>query len=70
MVRALPASRAAGVRCRRHPVGGGRIKRQTACVKFERLLEAGSTELPDCRCGAEMNLVTIVGPASDDCLAH
>jgi DNA-directed RNA polymerase subunit RPC12/RpoP len=34
--------------------------------KFERLLEAGSTELPDCRCGAEMNLVTVVGPASDD----
>ena len=28
--------------------------------KFERLLEAGSTELPDCRCGAEMNLVTVV----------
>jgi hypothetical protein len=34
--------------------------------KFERLLEAGSTELPDCRCGAEMNLFTIVGLASGD----
>jgi hypothetical protein len=28
--------------------------------KFERLLVAGSTELPDCRCTAEMNLVAIV----------
>jgi hypothetical protein len=28
--------------------------------KFERLLEAGSTELPDCRCAAEMNLMAIV----------
>jgi hypothetical protein len=28
--------------------------------KFERLLEAGSTELPDCRCAAEMNLLAIV----------
>jgi hypothetical protein len=28
--------------------------------KFERLLEAGSTELPDCRCTAEMNLMAIV----------
>jgi hypothetical protein len=28
--------------------------------KFERMLEAGSTELPDCRCTAEMNLMTIV----------
>jgi DNA-directed RNA polymerase subunit RPC12/RpoP len=28
--------------------------------KFERLLEAGSTELPDCRCGAEMNPLAIV----------
>ena len=25
--------------------------------KFERLLEAGSTELPDCRCSAEMSLM-------------
>jgi hypothetical protein len=33
--------------------------------KFERLLEAGSTELPDCRCGAEMNLVAIVPAVSD-----
>ena len=31
--------------------------------KFERLLQADSTELPDCRCGAEMNLVDI--PVSD-----
>jgi hypothetical protein len=28
--------------------------------KFERLLEAGSTELPDCRCRAEMRLVDTV----------
>jgi hypothetical protein len=27
--------------------------------KFERLLEAGSTELPDCRCAAEMNLMAM-----------
>ena len=33
--------------------------------KFERLLEAGSTELPDCRCTAEMSLMTIV-PAGVD----
>ena len=28
--------------------------------KFERLLEPGSTELPDCRCAAEMNLMAMV----------
>ena len=28
--------------------------------KFERLLVAGSTELPDCRCAAEMHLTAIV----------
>ena len=28
--------------------------------KFERMLEVGSTELPDCRCAAEMNLMAIV----------
>jgi hypothetical protein len=28
--------------------------------KFERLLAAGSTELPDCRCTAAMHLMTIV----------
>jgi len=34
--------------------------------KFERLLEAGSTELPDCRCAAEMNLMAVVpGPGGD-----
>ena len=33
--------------------------------KFERLLEAGSTELPDCRCAAEMNLVATVVAVSD-----
>jgi len=33
--------------------------------KFERLLMAGSTELPDCRCTAEMNLMAIV-PAGVD----
>ena len=34
--------------------------------KFERLLEAGSTELPDCRCAAEMNLMAIVPMAGGD----
>ena len=34
--------------------------------KFERLLEAGSTELPDCRCGAEMKLTAIVPVAGGD----
>jgi hypothetical protein len=34
--------------------------------KFERLLEAGSTELPDCRCAAEMNLLAIVPVAGGD----
>jgi hypothetical protein len=34
--------------------------------KFERLLVAGSTELPDCRCTAEMHLVAVVAvPAGD-----
>jgi len=28
--------------------------------KFERLLEADSTELPDCRCTAEMHPIAIV----------
>jgi hypothetical protein len=34
--------------------------------KFERLLEAGSTELPDCHCTAEMNLVAILPVAGGD----
>ena len=34
--------------------------------KFERLLEAGSTELPDCRCAAEMSLMAIVPVADGD----
>jgi len=34
--------------------------------KFERLLEAGSTELPDCRCTAAMNLMAIVLVAGGD----
>jgi len=34
--------------------------------KFERLLEAGSTELPDWRCAAEMNLMAIVPVAGGD----
>jgi len=34
--------------------------------KFERLLEASSTELPDCRCGAEMKLTAIVPVAGGD----
>ena len=33
--------------------------------KFERLLEAGSTELPDCRCAAEMNLMAILVTGGD-----
>ena len=33
--------------------------------KFERLLEVGSTESPDCRCTAEMHLVAIVTPVPD-----
>jgi hypothetical protein len=28
--------------------------------KFERLLVAGSTELPDCRCATEMHLMAVV----------
>jgi hypothetical protein len=34
--------------------------------KFERLLEAGSTELPDCRCAAEMKLTAVVPMAGGD----
>jgi hypothetical protein len=34
--------------------------------KFERLLEAGSTERPDCRCTAEMNLTAIVAVVGGD----
>jgi len=34
--------------------------------KLERLLEAGSTELRDCRCAAEMNLIAIVPKAGGD----
>ena len=34
--------------------------------KFERLLEADSTELPDCRCAAEMSLMAIVPVAGGD----
>ena len=34
--------------------------------KFERLLEADLTELPDCHCAAEMNLIAIVPVASCD----
>ena len=33
--------------------------------KFERLLRAGSTELPDCRCAAEMNLMAILVTGGD-----
>ena len=33
---------------------------------FERLLKVGSTELPDCRCTAEMNLTAIVSMAGGD----
>jgi hypothetical protein len=38
----------------------GHANRGGVMSKFERLLEAGSTELPDCRCAAEMNLMAIV----------
>ena len=34
--------------------------------KFERLLAADSTELPYCRCAAEMNLMAIVPVAGGD----
>jgi hypothetical protein len=34
--------------------------------KFERLLVAGSTELPDCRCTAEMHLVSVLPASSGD----
>jgi hypothetical protein len=34
--------------------------------KFERLLMAGSTELPDCRCTAEMHLIAVVPVPGDD----
>jgi hypothetical protein len=37
-----------------------------AMSKFERLLQADSTELPDCRCGAEMDLTAIVPVADGD----
>ena len=37
------------------------------CVvtNFERLLVLGSTELPDCQCGGEMQLICVTGSASD-----
>jgi hypothetical protein len=34
--------------------------------KFERLLVAGSTELPDCRCTAEMDLVAVLPKSGSD----
>jgi hypothetical protein len=34
--------------------------------KFERLLVPGSTELPDCRCTAEMHLMTTVALPDGD----
>ena len=43
------------------PMGKGGVM-----SKFERLLVAGSTELPDCRCAAEMNLTAIVPVAGGD----
>src|SRR6516162_7212904 len=37
-----------------------------SCQNSSVCLEAGSTELPDCRCAAEMNLMAIVpGPGGD-----
>jgi hypothetical protein len=47
----------------RHTLAGGD---GGVMSKFERLLEAGSTELPDCRCAAEMNLMAIVPVAGGD----
>jgi hypothetical protein len=35
------------------------LLKETVMSKFERLLEPGSTELPVCRCDAEMNLMAI-----------
>jgi hypothetical protein len=43
----------------RHGTGG-------VMSKFERLLEVGSTELPDCRCAAEMNLMAVVPKTGGD----
>jgi hypothetical protein len=43
-----------------HSSAGERQGSGGVMSKFERLLEAGSTELPDCRCAAEMNLTAIV----------
>jgi hypothetical protein len=34
--------------------------------KFERLLEAGSTELPNCHCATEMTLTAVVPMAAGD----
>src|SRR6516225_6432800 len=47
----------------RHTLSGGD---GGVMSKFERLLEAGSTELPDCRCAAEMNLIAIVPLSGGD----
>jgi hypothetical protein len=33
--------------------------------KFERVLAVGSTELPDCRCGVEMQLISIIPVPGD-----
>jgi hypothetical protein len=42
------------------------VERGGAMSKFERLLVAGSTELPDCRCTAEMNLVAVMPVLAGD----
>jgi hypothetical protein len=34
--------------------------------KLERVLAKGSTELPDCRCSAEMRLIAVVPVPGDD----
>jgi hypothetical protein len=52
-----------GDRCRYTYTSGGD---GGVMSKFERLLEAGSTELPDCRCGAEMHFTAIVPVADGD----
>jgi hypothetical protein len=39
-------------------------------TKIERLLVPGSTELPDCRCGKEMMLVSTEAAGSDAHIKH
>ena len=38
--------------------------------KFERLIAASSTNLPECRCGAEMHLTEVLATPADDSEIH